>query len=367
VARILLVDDTPANVKLVIDRLTAEGGYEVDSAASGEEALAAIARNPPDLVLLDVVMPGMNGYEVCREIRRRPDGEALPIILMTALDAVEERVMGLEAGADDFLSRPVSWPELRARVRSLLRIKTLLDTVRTQSEQLEELNRTLEDRVETQVGQIERLNRLRRFLTPAVAELVLSSGDGMLESHRREIAAVCCDLRNFTAFSENAEPEETIALLRSYQRMIGTEIARYDGTIDHFAGDGIMAFLNDPVPCDRPAHRAVQLAVSIRECVQALLADWKGRGHALGFGIGVSSGFATIGMVGFEGRYDYAATGHAVNFAARLCDRAADGQILISPSVYAEVRNDVEAESLGELDYKGIARPTATYSVVSLA
>jgi len=366
VARILLVDDTPANVKLVIDRLAAEGCYDLESAASGEEALAAIARNPPDLVLLDVIMPGMSGYDVCREIRRRPGGDALPIILMTALDAVDERVKGLEAGADDFLSRPVSWPELRARVRSLLRIKSLLDTVRFQSDQLEELNHTLEERVETQAEQIERLNRLRRFLTPAVAELVLSSGDGMLKSHRREIAAVCCDLRSFTAFSEAAEPEETIALLRSYQRTVGIEIAQYDGTIDHFAGDGIMAFLNDPVPCDRPAHRAVQLAVSVRERVQVLLEDWKRRGHALGFGIGVSSGYATIGLVGFEGRYDYAATGRAVNFAARLCDRAADGQILISPTVYTEVQDEIESESLGDLDYKGFAQPVATYNVVSL-
>ncbi len=365
-ATILLVDDLLDTVKFVVDRLRASG-YTVVTTDSGQAALDLINTQAPDLVLLDVVMPGMNGYQVCREIRANPDTETLPVVMITAQEPGEERVKGLEAGADDFLTTPVNWAELLARVRSLLRIKTLLDTVKTQAVQLEELNRTLEVRVSRQVEEIERLNRLRRFLSPAVAEIVVANDEAYLKSHRREIAPVCCDLRGFTAFSEVADPEDCIDVLREYHRVVGHLVTEYNGTIDHFAGDGIMFFLNDPVPCDQPCRRAVQLALAIRDRVELLVDGWKRHGHELGFGVGVALGFATIGMVGFEGRYDYAATGRPMNLAARLCSRAKDRQVLVSQRVHTVLGGDLQSEFLGEIQYKGVQRPVPTYNVLGLA
>jgi DNA-binding response OmpR family regulator len=358
--KILLVDDMPSGSRYLVDRLQAQG-YLTELASSGPAALEAIQRAAPDLVLLDVVMPGMSGYEVCREIRRNPATEALPVIMVTALDPAEERVRGLEAGADEFLSAPVHWPELLARVRSLLRVKELLDTVRTQARQLEELNRTLEAKVREQVQQIECLNRLRRFLSPQVAELVVSMGSDCLESHRRDIAVVCCDLRNFTAFAERAEPEETINVLRQYHRVIGGLVTQYDGTLDHFSGDGVVVFFNDPIPCERPARQATGLAVLMQRQVGELIVDWRHSGHDLGFGVGVAAGFATVGLVGYEGRHEYAATGSTVCLAARFCERARDGQVLLGERVRIELGSDQAVKYLGDLSYKGFATPVPTY------
>jgi adenylate cyclase len=230
-ARILVVDDTPRNVKLLADLLAVKG-YEVLTAASGAEALEQVTRARPDLVLLDVVMPGMTGYEVCRRIRADPAGRILPVVMVTALDPAEERIKGIEAGADDFLTKPINQPELLARVRSLLRIKSLYV-------ELEESNRTLEQRVAEQVEQLERLSRLKRFFSPQLAELILSGGaEDPLKSHRREITVVFLDLRGFTAFAETAEPEEVMGVLRDYHAQMGRIIMAHDGTLERFAGDG---------------------------------------------------------------------------------------------------------------------------------
>ena len=307
--RLLVVDDTPLNVKLLADLLAASG-YAVDTAASGEEGLAKVASFGPDLVLLDVMMPGMSGYEVCRRLRAAPETEALPIVLVTALDPGEERIKGLEAGADDFLSKPVNRPELLARVKSLLRIKTLHERVQAQAAELAEWNRALEQRVEEQVGELERLARLRRFLSPQVADAVVSGGgDGLLASHRALIATVFCDLRGFTPFSETAEPEEAMQVLQAYHEAMGLLIHEHGGTIDHRAGDGIMVIFNDPLPCDDPAGTAVRMALRMRERMDVLTGGWRKLGHRLGFGVGISLGYATVGVVGYEGRYDYTANG----------------------------------------------------------
>lgn len=363
--KILVVDDTPMNVRVLEDLLTAKG-YQVETASSGPEALEKVEQWRPDMVLLDVVMPGMSGYEVCRQIRKDAAMRILPVVMVTALDPGEERIKGLEAGADDFLTKPVNQPELVARVRSLLRIKSLYDQVQAQAAKLSEWSATLETRIEEQVAQLDRLSRLRRFLSPQVADLIVEAGDdSILQSHRREIATLFCDLRGFTAFSETGEPEEVMEVLQRYHETMGRLIYEHDGAIDHRAGDGIMIIFNDPIPCDEPALRAVRLALAMRLAMRPLTEEWRKLGHDLGFGVGVSLGYATLGMVGFEGRYDYTANGSAVNLAARLCDEARDGQILISGRAYATLDGAIEVEPLGSLDLKGFHRPIEAHSVVS--
>ncbi len=294
-ARILVVDDTPVNVKLLADLLRGNG-YDVVTAPSGAAALERVKQDQPDLVLLDVVMPEMSGYEACRRLRADEAMRLLPIVMVTALDPGEERVKGIEAGADDFLTKPINQPELLARVRSLLRIKALHD-------ELGDLNRTLEERVREQVTQLERLGRLRRFFSPQLAELIVA-GDTAdpLQSHRREITVVFLDLRGFTAFAETAEPEEVMVVLHEYHAEMGRLILAAEGTLERFTGDGMMIFFNDPVPVPDPAARAVRMAVAMRERVAALTETWRRRGFDLDFGIGIAQGYATIGTIGFEGR-----------------------------------------------------------------
>ncbi len=331
-ARILVVDDTPRNVKLLADLLTVKG-YAVDTAASGQEALDSIGKNHPDLVLLDVVMPGMTGYEVCRRIRANPETHMLPVVMVTALDPKEERVKGIEAGADDFLSKPINQPELLARVKSLLRIKSLHD-------QLDEANRTLEERVRRQVDQLENLGRLKRFFSPQLAELILNGGaEDPLNSHRREITVVFIDLRGFTAFAETAEPEEVMSVLRDYHARMGEIILAHEGTLERFTGDGMMVFFNDPVPVPDAPQRAVRMALDMRLQLVELSQRWRERGFDLDFGAGIAQGYATIGAIGFEGRLDYGAIGTVTNLAARLCGDAAPGQILVSRRVLTSVQD----------------------------
>ena len=365
-ARILAVDDQPHNLRLLVDLLSARG-YEVVTAASGAEGLEKIASERPDLVLLDVIMPNMNGYEVCKKIRESPATMILPIVMITALDPAEERVKGLEAGADDFLTKPINQPELLARVRSLLRIKQLYDTVQEQKAQLGELNRTLEQRVLEQVGQLDRLGRLKRFFSPQLADLIVSGGaEDPLKTHRREIAVVFLDLRGFTSFAEAADPEEVMNVLREYHAAMGTLILSHEGTLERFTGDGIMIFFNDPVVVPNPAERALHMAVAMQEQAAVLLEKWRKQGYDLGFGIGVAQGYATIGAIGFEGRWDYGAIGNVTNLAARLCAEAKPGQILVSRRILATVEGLVDAEPVGEITLKGFFKPVAIFNVLRL-
>ena len=365
-ARILVVDDTPLNVKLLGDRLSSRG-YQIETAESGARALELVQQWQPDLVLLDVIMPEMNGYEVCRRIRNDLGSHMLPIIMVTALDPDEERVKGLDAGADDFLTKPVNMAELEARVKSLLRIKNLYDKIQVQADELAEWNSKLESRVREQVEQLENLGRLKRFLSPQVADLIISSGDeSVLDSHRSNIAALFCDLRGFTQFSESAEPEDVIEVLQAYHEEMGKLIYQYDGSIDHRAGDGIMAIFNDPLPCEQPTLQAVRLAIAMRERMAELLGSWRKLGHDLGFGVGISTGYATLGLVGFEGRFDYCANGSVVNLTARLSDEAKDGQILISQRAFSLIADDVEAREIGNLSLKGLAQPVRVLDVTGL-
>jgi adenylate cyclase len=363
--RILVVDDTPANVRL-LEAVLGPRGYEMLSAGSGPEALEAVTRDRPDLVLLDIVMPGMDGYEVCRQLRATPASAVLPVVMITA-SGNEEKLRALEAGADDFIAKPFDQAELLARVRSLLRVKEYHDLIESQAAELAEWNRTLEARVDEQVAELERLARLRRYLSPQIAELVLSAPDDTaLESHRREVAVLFCDLRGFTAFSEEVEPEEVMGALAEFHEAVGPLINSFAATVGGFTGDGLMVFFNDPLPCPDPPERAVRLAVSMRERMTAVTERWKGLGHDLGFAIGIAVGFATLGEVGFAGRYDYTAHGSVINLAKRLCDSAASGQIVISPTVRAAVEPLVSVEPVGDLHLKGIHKPVAATNVVSL-
>jgi adenylate cyclase len=354
-----VVDDTPVNLKLLADLLGAKG-YAVVTAASGAEALEKIDADAPDLVLLDVMMPGMSGYEVCRKIRENPATAMLPVMMVTALDPGQERVKGIEAGADDFLTKPINQPELLARVRSLLRVKTLWD-------QLAELNRTLEARVTEQVAMLERLGRLKRFFSPHLAEAIVNGGaDDPLKSHRREVTVVFIDLRGFTAFAETAEPEEVMGVLREYHAAMGELILAHEGTLERFTGDGMMIFFNDPIPVSNPQERAVRMALAMRERVDDLMRGWRKRGYELDFGVGIAQGYATIGAIGFEGRWDYGAIGTVTNLAARLCGEAKPGQILVSRKLCGMVEDLASAEPVGELALKGFSRPVSAYNLTVL-
>ena len=329
--RILVVDDTPANVKLFSDLLSAKG-YAVTTAVNGELALASIAESPPDLVLLDVMMPGISGYEVCKKIRENPATALLPVVMATSLDANQERLKGIEAGADDFLSKPVNQAELFARVRSLLRIKTLQD---------------------------ERLTRLKSFFSPQLAEAIAAGkGDEVLKTHRREITVEFFDLRGFTAFTDSAEPEEVMELLRSFHGALGKLVLEQQGTIERFAGDAVMVFFNDPLPVQKPAEHAMHAALAVQEAFAPISKDWQKRaGFELGLGVGIAQGYATLGAIGFEGRMDYAAIGNVTNLAARLCAEAKAGQILADRKTMAALDGVFEFEPVGPFELKGFSKP----------
>ncbi len=364
--RILIVDDNPNNVEILRMRLEAHG-YEVATAADGEEGLAAVRDQLPDLILLDIMMPKVDGLEVCRRLRADASLPFIPIILVTAKSDPKDVVAALEAGGDEFLTKPVDHGALVARVKSMLRIKALQDTVQGQAVQLQEWNQKLEQRVADQVAQLDNLGRLKRFFSPQLAELILAGGaDDPLKSHRREVTVVFLDLRGFTAFAETNEPEEIMGVLREYHAAMGQVILSHEGTLERFAGDGMMVFFNDPVPVPDPAARAVRMVLEMRERLSELTAKWHKRGFDLGFGAGIAQGFATIGAVGFEGRWDYGAIGTVTNLAARLCSEAKPGQILISRKAATAVEDFVAMESVGELQLKGFLKPVSAYNLVKL-
>jgi class 3 adenylate cyclase len=365
-ARILVVDDNPNNLKILKTRLGAEG-YEIVTAVDGEQALAAVAAEPPDLILLDIMMPKVDGLEVCRRVKHDPSLPFTPIIIVTAMTNVRDVVTGLDTGADEYLTKPVDHQALVARVRSMLRIKTLQDTVRAQAEEMARWNATLEQRVAAQVDELARVGRLKRFFSPQVAELIITGGtDNPLNAHRREITVVFLDLRGFTAFAETAAPEDIMAVLGEYHAEMGQLILAHEGTLERFTGDGMMVFFNDPVPLPDPAARAARMAVAMRERVDDLRARWQKQAWDLALGIGIAQGYATIGAIGFEGRWDYAAIGTVTNLASRLCDEARGGQILVSPRVAAAVEEIAELEPVGPLTLRGLLRPVPVHNVVQL-
>jgi adenylate cyclase len=371
--RILAVDDVPTNLEILKVRLEAHG-YEVVTAADGEEALARARELAPDLVLLDIMMPKLDGISVLKQLKQEAGERFVPVILVTAKADTRDIVAGLEAGGDDYLTKPFEQAALLARVRSLLRTKELHDTVQQQAAKLKEqadalssMNQTLEQRVAEQLAEIDRIGRLQRFLAPQVAQMIASSDapEAVLASHRREVTVMFCDLRGFTAFTETSEPEEVLAVLHEYHENLGKLIFQYEGTLDRFAGDGIMIVFNDPIPVADHTERAVRLALDMRDRVEQLARQWRRKGHTLGFGVGIAAGYATLGQIGFEQRREYTAIGSVINLASRLCDEARPGQVIASQRVFSAVEPHVEAATIGELELKGFAKPVAAYEIRS--
>jgi adenylate cyclase len=362
-ARILIADDNETNRDILKTRLAAHG-YELIEARDGEETVAAARAHHPDLILLDVMMPKIDGIEVCRQLKSDNSLPFTPIVLVTAKVATGDIIGGLDAGADEYLSKPVDQSALVARVKSMLRIKALHDQVREQAEELAMWNRTLEARVAEQLGEIERIGRLKRFLAPQIAELIVSSGDeSILDSHRRDVAVLFCDLRGFTAFAETAEPEDIMALLREYHSCLGRLVHKFAGTLERFAGDGLLVVFNDPLPTPTPCLQAVRLALEMRAGVGDLARRWRKLGNHLGFGVGIAYGYATLGRVGYEGRFDYTAIGSVVNLAARLCEKAEADEILIDGKVRTAIENVMKTEPLGNFMPKGFSRPIDVFNV----
>ena len=367
---VLVVDDVPDNVDILQMRLESQG-YEVISAGDGEQALAIVRDRLPDLVLMDIMMPKLDGIAAMKQLKADESLPFTPIILVTARADAKDVIAGIEAGGDDYLTKPVDQAALMARVRAMLRIKALHDTVQEQAgkltdqaAELELWNKDLEARVQAQLGEIERMGTLKRFLAPQLAEMIVSSGDErILEIHRRDIVVVFCDLRGFTAFAVTAEPEEVLDLLNEYHAALGPLITRSEGTLDHFSGDGLMVIFNDPLPCPDPAERAVKMAVEMREAVAGLQDGWRRRGREIGFGVGIAQGYATLGQIGFAERVDYTAIGTVCNIASRLCDEAVDGQILISRRVAGAVESLFPLEEIGDVVLKGLAQAVAVYNV----
>jgi adenylate cyclase len=357
--RILIVDDNETNRDILVTRLGAHG-YDLKQAADGEEAIAATKEHQPDLILLDIMMPKLDGIEACKRLKGDQTLPFIPIILCTAKADTKDVVTGLEAGADEYLTKPIDQVALVARVKAALRLKQLHD-------QVTEMNRSLEQRVAEQLGEIERMSGLKRFLAPQIAELVLTSGgEKLLDSHRKDVTIVFCDLRGFTSFAETAEPEEVMTVLREYHGSLAGLIQSFEGTLERFAGDGMMVLFNDPMPCPDPCERAVKMAVQMRDRVIELAGKWKKLGHDLGFGVGIAHGYATLGRISSEGRFDYTAIGRVVNLAARLCGEAKSGQILVDGRVQAAIESLVEMESAGELTLKGFSRPVTAFDVRAL-
>jgi class 3 adenylate cyclase len=365
-AKVLVVDDTEMN-RDMLSTLVAADGHEAALAANGRIGLEMIKSKPFDLVLLDVMMPEMNGYQVLEQLKADVNLRDIPVIVLSALDEIGSVVRCIELGAEDYLPKPFDPVLLRARIGACLEKKRLRDEEARLRGELAEWNKTLEQRVQKQLEQLERLGRLKRFFSPQLAELIVSGdADDPLKTHRREITVVYLDLRGFTAFAETAEPEEVMGVLHEYHAAMGELILQHDGTLEHFAGDGMMIFFNDPTPIPNPAEQAVRMALAMRERVKELTVKWRKLGYDLDFGVGIAQGYATIGAIGFEGRWEYGAIGTVPNLAARLCGEAKPGEILVAQRVLAAMDELVEVEEKGELMLKGFHRPVPAYNILRL-
>jgi class 3 adenylate cyclase len=363
---ILVVDDNEANRAMLGRRLEREG-HRVQLAAGGREALERLRQQRVDLVLLDVMMPDMDGYEVLQQLKADAALRDIPVLMISALDEIESVVRCIELGAEDYLPKPFDPVLLRARIGACLEKKRLRDREAVHLHELAQWNRTLEQRVADQVSLVERLGRLKRFFSPQLAELIVAGGaDDPLKTHRREVTVCFLDLRGFTAFAEAAEPEEVMAVLREYHAEMGKLILEHEGTLERFTGDGMMIFFNDPMPVPNAGERAVRMAIAMRERVVKLIEKWRTLGYELDLSIGIAQGYATIGAIGFEGRWDYGAIGSVTNLASRLCSAANPGQILLAKRVLGTTADLLEVEPAGELSLKGFQRPIPAFSVVGL-
>jgi adenylate cyclase len=355
----LVVDDSAVNRKLVVQLLSGLGlaAIEADNGVAALEIVRGERGASVDLVLLDVVMPELDGYETLAAIKADEARRHLPVIMISGVDELDSVVRCIEMGATDYLPKPINAAILRARVNASLADKRVHDLEKEYLERQAALTETIE----------RQRRELSRFLSPQVAALVSTpEGQELLAGHRRQITVVFCDLRGFTAFAEQAEPEELLGVLRDYHRMMGEQVVDHGGTLEHFAGDGMMIFFNDPVAQPDHVERAVRMAVAMRDRFAGLASGWRKLGYDLNFGVGLAVGYATLGRIGFEGRYDYGAIGNAVILASRLSSEARADQILLSQRAFAAVEELVEASSVGELTLKGFSRPVPAMNVERL-
>jgi len=356
---VLVVDDSRVN-RLVLARQLSGMGVEVMEAENGREALDVLRDHTVaiDTVLLDVVMPELDGYETLAAMKADDAIRHIPVIMVSGVEELESVIRCIELGAADYLPKPINPRILAARLNASLIAKQLRDLELEHIEQQRLLTTTIER---------QRLE-LSRFLSPQIASLISSpDGELMLAGHRRLITVAFCDLRGFTTFAEQADPEELFGVLGEYHRMMGDAIVEHGGTLEHFAGDGVMIFFNDPVTQDDHVERAVRMAVAMRERFAPIAAGWRKRGYELGFGVGIAVGYATLGRIGFEGRYDYGAIGNVVILASRLSSQAGANQILLSQRAVGMVEDLVEVESIGDLEIKGLSRPVSASNVVGAA
>jgi len=296
---------------------------------------------------------------VVKQLRADQDHKGIPVILLTAKASQQDKVAGLDAGADDYVTKPFDAIELLARVRAMMRLKEMHDT-------LAEWNRTLADTVKKQVADLERMARLKRYLSPQIAETILGEEHDVFKTHRREITILFLDLRGFTAFSDNAEPEEVMEFLRHYHNEMGRLIFKYEGTLERFMGDGIVVIFNDPILCEEHTHKATRMAIEMRDRVKELRTTWRKKGYDLDLGVGFSAGYATLGTMGFEGRMDYGTVGNLPNLAARLCAEAKGGQILTDQKTMSRLEDAFEVEAVDELNLKGIHRPISAFNIIGM-
>jgi class 3 adenylate cyclase len=353
----LVVDDSRVN-RLVLTRQLGSLGVEVLEAENGREALDLLRTDAVavDVVLLDVMMPELDGYETLAAMKADETMRHIPVIIVSGVEELDSVVRCIELGASDYLTKPINPRILAARFNASLASKHLRDLEQEHLEQQRLLMQTIE-RQKTE---------LSRFLSPQIAALVSSpEGEQLLAGHRRQITVAFCDLRGFTAFAEQADPEELFGVLGEYHRMMGDAIVEHGGTLEHFAGDGVMIFFNDPVPQEDHVERAVRMAVAMRERFAPLAANWRKRGYELGFGVGIAVGYATLGRIGFEGRHDYGAIGNVVILASRLSSQAEANQILLSQRAAGMVEELVEVESVGDLQIKGLSRPVTASNVLA--
>ncbi len=354
----LVVDDSSVNRLLLVRRLETLG-LEVMQAENGVLALELLAGNPGavDVVLLDVLMPELDGYETLAAMKADESTRHIPVLIVSGVEELDSVVRCIELGASDYLTKPINASILAARINASLAAKRLHDVEVESFERQTALNRTIERQKQ----------ELSRFLSPQIAALISSAeGEQLLAGHRREITVAFCDLRGFTHFAEQAGPEEVMTLLSEYHRLMGDAITEHEGTLEHFAGDGVMVFFNDPIPQDDHVERAVRMAVAMRERFAELASEWRQRGYELGFGVGIAVGDATLGRIGFEGRHDYGAIGNVTILASRLSSKAQAGQILLSPRAQTMLQELIESESVGELTLKGLTRPVLASNVVGL-
>jgi adenylate cyclase len=356
-AALLVVDDNEDNRYTLTRRLKREGYENLATANDGKQALELLRAKKFDLLLLDIMMPEMNGYEVLEQLKADAQLRHLPVIMISAVGEVESVVRCIELGAEDYLPKPFDATLLRARVGASLEKKRLRDEVL-------DLNKNLERRVQEQVAQLDRLGRLKGFFSPQLAESIVNGGgEDLLKTHRREVVVVFLDLRGFTAFTDSSEPEEVMSVLGEYHRVMGQLVMAHEGTLERFAGDGLMIFFNDPIKLDNPTANAVKMALAMQEQFVPLRAAWKKRSYGLDLGIGIAQGYATLGAIGFEGRWDYACIGSVTNLAARLCSEAKGGQVITNQKTLARVEDEAQAEPLGELTLKGIAQPVQVFNI----